>query len=71
MAFDPQNFNPGRWIATYISDTDTMIEIAETGYFDLLPNVEVGQLIILKSSDNDAGISKVTQVTPSVTIAKI
>lgn len=71
MAFDPQYFVKGPWLCSYCSSTDTMIEIAETGYFDLLPDVEIGCLIILKSSDNDAGISKVTQVTPTVTIAKI
>ncbi len=71
MAFDPTKFAYGPWLCSYLSTTDTMIEISETGYFDLLNDATLAQMIIIKSSDNDAGIYKVTQVTPPVTIAKI
>lgn len=71
MAFDPNNLSYGEWLNTYSSPTDTMIEISETDYFSLASGLELGDMIILKSSDDDGGIYKVTQVTPAVTIAKI
>lgn len=71
MAFDPENFHPELFLSSYLSTTDTMVEITETDYFSLAPYMALGNMIIIKSSDGDGGIYKVTQASGMVTIAKI